>query len=145
MLMSRVHCFARVVIVCGLVLPIAACSAHSSMKLGSATDTVPVDTTQRVAPHSEPVFVTKETLAPGTYRVIARIDVGKSWYGGPTAVYQSLADRARELGADAVIQVETWLQPSGFSWAAPHGSGQAVKLLKGDPRAEFAARRGDWR
>jgi uncharacterized protein YbjQ (UPF0145 family) len=39
-----------------------------------------------------------------------------------------MADRARELGANAIIQAKTWRQPSGFSWAAPHGSGQAVRI-----------------
>jgi hypothetical protein len=28
-----------------------------------------------------------------------------------------------------VIQVKRWHQPSGFSWVAPHGTGQAVKLI----------------
>jgi uncharacterized protein YbjQ (UPF0145 family) len=39
-----------------------------------------------------------------------------------------MAERARQLGANAIIQAKTWHQPSGFSWAAPHGSGQAVRV-----------------
>lgn len=59
---------------------------------------------------------------------VAVIDVGKIWYGGSAKVLVSMVDRARELGADPVIEVKTWHQPSGFSWAASHGSGKAVKF-----------------
>jgi uncharacterized protein YbjQ (UPF0145 family) len=60
--------------------------------------------------------------------MIATIDVGKKWYGSSHDAVSAMADRARELGANAVIQSKTWLAPSGFSWAAPHGSGQAVSV-----------------
>lgn len=54
-----------------------------------------------------------------------------------------MADRARELGANAVIQVKTWHQPSGFSWAAPHGSGQAVRI-KDVKLLESLGIKGNW-
>ena len=50
------------------------------------------------------------------------------WYGSSDKVLDSLADGAREVGADAVVEVKTWHQSSGWAWAAPHGSGKAVKI-----------------
>ena len=63
------------------------------------------------------------------YEALGTLDVGTIWYGGGDKVDQQMADRARAMGADAVINVRRWRQPSGFAWAAPHGSGQAVKIL----------------
>ena len=60
------------------------------------------------------------------YDFVSTIEVGKIWYGSAGNVLESIGERARELGANAVIDVKTWHQPSGFSWAAPHGSGRAV-------------------
>ena len=61
------------------------------------------------------------------HELIAIIDVGKIWYSGSDDILVEMAHRAREMGADAVINVKRWHQPSGFSWAAPHGQGQAVE------------------
>jgi hypothetical protein len=90
------------------------------------------------------VFVTEESLPPDVpFVMIATIDVGKKWYGSSHDAVTATADRARELGANAVIQSKTWLAPSGFSWAAPHGSGQAVKIS--DMKAlEASSVRGTW-
>lgn len=63
------------------------------------------------------------------YEVLAEIDAGKTWYGGMDGVLGQMADQARALGAHAVIEVVTWRQPSGFSMAAPHGRGIAVRIL----------------
>jgi hypothetical protein len=85
--------------------------------------------------------VTQQPLPSGVAaEELARIDVGKIWYGSSKNVEISMADRARELGANAVVQVKTWHQPSGFSWAAPHGSGVAVRV---DPKA-LESLSGSW-
>ncbi len=79
--------------------------------------------------HQDKVFLTQQPLpANAEFEVIADIQVGKIWYGSSDNVYESMATRARELGADAVVEIRTWTQPSGFSWAAPHGASKAVKL-----------------
>jgi uncharacterized protein YbjQ (UPF0145 family) len=54
-----------------------------------------------------------------------------------------MAKRARQLGADAVIDVDTWRQPSGFAWAAPHGSGKAVKFRNKED-IDLSGVDGDW-
>jgi hypothetical protein len=81
------------------------------------------------SPHQDKAFVTEQALpADVEFDLIGTIDVGKVWYGSSDNVLTSMAHRARELGANAVIETKTWHQPSGFSWAAPHGSGQAVHV-----------------
>jgi hypothetical protein len=124
-----------------VVLACANCSAHSPFLIRNTTHAEPVGSTAH-PPHTERVFVTKGGLAAHTYEVIAFLEVGRVWYGASSNVLVSMADRARELGANAVLDVRTWTQPSGFSWAAPHGSGKAVKFT--GERPDLSALDGDW-
>lgn len=104
------------------------CSAHSPMIIQDTTDTH-IISDKKYPSHQDKVFLTQQPLpANAEFEVIADIQVGKIWYGPSNSVYESMATRARELGADAVVEIRTWTQPSGFSWAAPHGAGKAVKL-----------------
>jgi hypothetical protein len=126
-----------------VVLALAGCSAHSPFIAKGTTDTVPVSQ-EKYAPHSNPVFVTAASLPPtAKYEVVAQIEVGKAWYGSDRRVLQTLAERGRQLGADAVIETKTWHQPSGWSWASPHGSGKAIKVTdKGS--INFSTMEGAW-
>ena len=125
-------------VVCSVML--AGCAAHSPMIIKDTTDTHPINVSSLPA-HQDKVFVTEQGLPQNAgAQEIARIDVGKIWYGASKSVLVSMADRARQLGANAVVQVKTWHQPSGFSWAAPHGSGTAVRV---DPKA-LESLSGSW-
>jgi hypothetical protein len=111
------------------------------MIIKNTTDTRPVSQTQYPA-HHDKVFITDQSLPSNVVvEQVATIEIGKIWYGSTKNVTTSMADRARELGANAVIQVKTWHQPSGFSWAAPHGSGLAVRVS--DPKA-LESLAGSW-
>ena len=104
------------------------------MILKNTTDVAPT-TSQRYLAHINRVLVVQGPLPIDVqYEVLATIDVGKVWYSGADGIPGEMAMRARNLGADAVINVRQWRQPSGFAWAAPHGQGQAVKILNKDPR-----------
>jgi hypothetical protein len=97
------------------------------MILQSTTDSTPPESQH--APTTEQIFITAQSLPPSVeYERISQIDYGKAWYGDSTDAYAAMAKRARELGANAVIEARTWYQPSGFSWAAPHGTGLAVRI-----------------
>ncbi len=125
------------------VLLLSACAAHSPFIVKNTTDSSVVGQT-KYPPHHDKVFVTEQALpADVEFDLIGTIDVGKVWYGSSQNVLTSMADRARELGANAVIQAKTWHQPSGFSWAAPHGSGQAVHLKDVNVLASRGIS-GDW-
>ncbi len=129
-------------LVCLVVL--AACSAHNPFIVKNTTDVAP-NTAAVYEPHGNPVWVTSEAL-PDTarYEVLGELEVGRVWYGGQDKALVQLAEGARQLGADAVVEVKTWHQPAGWSWSAPHGSGKAVKIL--DPASvDLSALPGDWR
>ncbi len=95
-------------------------------------------------PHTNPVFVTKATLPLESFEPIADLEESKGWYGSTDNTQQALADRARELGADAVLNMKSWHAPSAWSWASPYSSGRAVKL-RGDPKQILKGVAGDWR
>ena len=126
-----------------IAVVIAACSAHSPLIVKNTTD-VNQPSATKYAPHSDRVFVTSASLpTTAKYEVLGQLEVGKVWYGSSHDVLQSLADGARKLGADAVVEVKTWHQPSGWSWAAPHGSGKAVKITE-PGSVRFSDLAGDW-
>ena len=120
------HAWIRILPV--LALLVGACSAHNPFIVSNKTVSSPVSEA-KFPPHSDKVFFTEQSL-PSTvkFELISPIDVGKVWYGSKERVYKTMAERARQLGANAVIEVKTWRQPSGYSWAAPHGSGQAIRV-----------------
>jgi len=75
------------------------------------------------------VLVTFNALPPdGGYEVIGPISVYKRWFGGLATARRLLADRARELGANAVVESRLWLAPAFPAQVAPHGSGIAVRV-----------------
>lgn len=126
----------KTLILIALVLALGACSAHSPFILTNTTEGKSATSAKKYQSHSKPVLVTQSGLpADIQYELVETVEVGKIWYGGSSSVDESMAARAREIGADAVILTKHWHQPSGFSWAAPHGSGQAVKILNVDPAA----------
>jgi hypothetical protein len=112
-----------------LAAVLSACSAHSPFILQNTTDSASAADAKAYPAHTNKVRVTSGGLPPDvSYEVLENIEVGRIWYGRGETAQKQLAERARKIGADAVISVKTWYQPSGFSWAAPHCSGTAVKL-----------------
>jgi len=121
---------------------LTACSAHSPFILNETIDSAAPDTT---APAStDKVFITKQPLPPGVaFETVSTIDVGTLFYGSVDRVFVLMANRARELHANAVVEVKTWRQPSGYSYAAPDGSGIAVRVA--DIKAmESSGIQGSW-
>jgi hypothetical protein len=134
----------QIVWICFVAVLVSGCSAHNPFIIKSTTDTKQVSQVKR-APHNNPVYVTEASLPTNAkYEILAQLEVGKIWYGSSTNVEQSLADGARKIGADAVIEVKTWRQPSGWSWAAPHGSGKAIKVIE-PTSVDFKNLNGAWK
>jgi len=122
-----------------LAMVLSACSARNPFIVANTTDLTPASA-QHNSAHVGPVLIVAGPLpAKARFELIGEIEIGKVWYGGADKILQELADRARELGADAVIEVKTWHQPSGYSWAAPHGHGQAVKILNPEELHDLSA------
>ena len=75
------------------------------------------------------VYITEEAL-PNTiqYTDLGKIGVNQMWYTGMEELWGELAQKARERGANAVINVEAFRAPAAFAWAAPHLEGRAIRV-----------------
>jgi len=124
--------------------------------LGSAcaTDnpfTVSKDTTifKGVADTSRPspdnkIYLTEDSIRERNgYKVLGEIRVITLGYGGSNKVYQDMVNKALEVGADAVVGVQIWRQPSGGAWAAPQGTGIAIKLDE-NSKVDLTKLNGKW-
>jgi hypothetical protein len=119
------------------------CSTHSIMLIKDKTTFAPSGT-QHYTAHTNRVFITQAPLPPSIKaQVIGRIDVGTVMYNAPHIVYCRMAAKAREIGADAIVDAKTWFQPCGWSWSAPHGKGIAIKLLEG-AAGDVSWPKGEW-
>jgi len=116
------------------LLAIATCLALSGCTASSPfivkdTVTTSVSSDAASSPYEGKVFVTSQALpAAVQYQVLGTITVGAAWYGSDDKAVAQLVAKARKLGANVVIDEKTWWQPSGFSWAAPHASGRAIRV-----------------
>jgi hypothetical protein len=89
----------------------------------------PASAVETVAVREGKILVTFNALpAEGAFEVIGPISVHKRWFGGTTAAIPLLANKARELGANAVVETRIWLAPAFPANVAPHGSGIAVRI-----------------
>ena len=131
------------VIILAAILLLTSCSAHSPMIVKNTENVTAVSQTRYPA-HSNKVLLTSETLPKSEkIEVLEAIEVGKVWYGSSKNVALSMAERARAIGADAVLEYKTWHQPSGFSWFAPHGSGKAIKIHD-KSSVDLSSIKGEW-
>ena len=109
----------------------------------TTTDSEPVSA-NKYETHGNKVLIAEDSLPPSAkYEVLSQIEVGMARYGSVKTVYQLMARKARALGADAVVEVKTWHQPSGWSWSAPHGSGKAIKVLD-NSTVDLSTLKGEW-
>jgi hypothetical protein len=75
------------------------------------------------------ILITEASLPQSIrYVDLGTITVSSKFYGSAEALFPKLADKARKKGANAIINTHSYLAPSGFAWAAPHLSGQAIRM-----------------
>jgi len=76
------------------------------------------------------VFVTQDELPDGiAFEVLGTVEArAGGGYSAVETLYPLLADEARKIGANAVIETRGGRRPSGFSWSAPFTNGTAVKV-----------------
>lgn len=79
---------------------------------------------------SGPVFITKSGLPDNVeYEVIGDVKANaRAGYASVETLYPMLADEARKVGANAVINVYGGRTVHLFSWAAPYTGGTAIKV-----------------
>ncbi|MBN1534550.1 MAG: hypothetical protein JXA20_17890 [Spirochaetes bacterium] len=120
-----------------MIAAIFGCSSH---QVADATRSA----LKKYPAHSKKVFVTESRLpVSAKVELLAELKAGDVWYGKSDNLLESLADGARQLGGDAVVEARTWRQPSGFSWAAPFGSGKIVKVIDAGS-VNFSELKGEW-
>jgi hypothetical protein len=122
------------------LLLISACaSPHAPISFKHVESTTPAGTTGHTyPPRTDKIWVTADDIPPGVkYEVIEQIDVGSHWYGSVDKLNALFAKRGRAIGADAIVHVRTWHQPSMMAWSAPQGQGIAIKLLDADKKFDL--------
>jgi len=123
----------RLAAIAVLASMVAGCGVHSVWNISDRVSAKPV---MELPAHSKQVFVTKAGLPPGTYDTVGQIDLSRNTCEGDREVMGVFADKARDLGCDAVVEVDIWHKPSVDIWhkpsgwckRSPHANGQCVVL-----------------
>ncbi len=78
----------------------------------------------------KPILMIKGNLPPEMkVEVIGEVRANQAFYGDTSRVYASMAAKARQVGADAVVQVKVKYRVSALAWSAPTVSGVGVKII----------------
>lgn len=102
-----------------VVLVFSACHTRSAPQYEPAA--------RRAISHHRKVFLTPDTLEPGTYEFVKDLEGGKSFYGTvPQALNAFASDVAEPEGVDVVMSLERWFAPTWLAWAAPRVGGKGV-------------------
>ena len=104
----------------------AGCAATSS--------STPVAGGQQAAAWTGQVYVSEGRLPESVkYKVMGTVEANaRSGYDSGTALYPMLADEARKLGANAVVEVTGARRVTALSWAAAYVKGVAVRVDDAD-------------
>lgn len=90
------------------------------------------------------VFLMEAALPdPAAYQVLGEIKVIRIDDVGYAAIYQELANKALDVGADAVVEIATWREPTTRTFGSPQGMGKAIKVKKG-VKIDFSKMKGQW-
>jgi hypothetical protein len=74
-------------------------------------------------------LVTSKALpAEGDFAILGRIDVHSRWFGSTGKATKLLAEKAKMMGGNAVVESQVWQAPAFPAIVAPHGSGIAVRI-----------------
>ena len=108
------------------------CATSSSVPVAQA----PMQTSAAPATGSVPyvapanaVCMIKGPLPPNIqFSVVGSVEGSKEFYGSVNEILPLMADEARKLGGDVIINLETHQRVGLWAWAHPVGNGTAIKL-----------------
>jgi len=91
------------------------------------------------------VFITEEPVPEGMAHVVIgeiKANTRETRFSSAKGIYPLLADEARRVGANAVVNVEGGRRVDASAWTADFASGQAIRIdsveaLKSLPGAEY--------
>ena len=107
------------------IILVAACAEQTTTPVVGSADV------KTYPAHGKPVRIVRGGLPPGTsYEELGQLKAIEDGYGELSKAERRIADSARAIGADAVINVKVWHAPRLSGWAVPHAEGVAVKILK---------------
>jgi uncharacterized protein YbjQ (UPF0145 family) len=107
-------------------------------------------TAQPSAPRATAAYTGKVLILGGPlpadlrHEVVGHIGVFKRGFGGTGEAFHMLGDKARALGANAVIDARVWLAPAFPVNVAPHGRGIAVRVQDPTALEELGKTGGRW-
>lgn len=146
--MNRSLALGIVIALTGLLL---GCASQSTNSAPSAANSAPASPASEAKANTAPAVKPKVLIVWGTtlpadieYEVIGPISVYKRWFGGMGQAYPLLADKARELGGNAVIDARAWLSPAFPAQVAPHGKGIVIRVKDPAKLETLAAEAGQW-
>ena len=66
--------------------------------------------------------------AQGEFEILGQVDVHSRWFGSTSKATKLLAEKARSMGGNAVVEARVWQAPAFPAMVAPHGSGIVVRI-----------------
>lgn len=133
---------ARMLLLGGLPFLIGCSNVHSVWNIFDRSSAKLLASTN-FTPHEGLVFLTEMDLpARVSAERIAKVDVGIVRADPTEAALVMLANKARAIGANAVIQLKIWYIPNSGGANGPQASGLAVRLADTNAVSGF---NGYWR
>ncbi|NTV71558.1 MAG: hypothetical protein HGA71_15605 [Azonexaceae bacterium] len=77
---------------------------------------------------SRTLVTTNALPAEGDFKIIGPLNVHARWPGSTHKATKLLAEQAKSLGANAVVEARVWQDLAFPAGIAPHGSGIAVRI-----------------
>ena len=109
------------ILVLGVAIVVGGCAADSAVRPAPDYQARPAST--------NPVCFLRTPLPANIkHRVLGDVTASKEFYGSVSELMPGMADDARKLGADAVINFSGSQRIGLWAWARPVGQGTAVKL-----------------
>lgn len=91
------------------------------------------------------VLVTASALpAKGDFEALGALHVQSRWPGGTGKANKLLAEQARGMGANAVVEARAWQALAFPAVVAPHGSGIAVRIADDELLRSLAGSGSSW-
>lgn len=122
----------------GRVMSYPAAGVERMQRLTDHETAPPAPATQlasAAAPFVCRTFISEKDVDKFFYIFVQTIKAKKQWYGSSGVLYEKIAEKAREIGPDAVINFHTWHSPSGWAWATPYAEGMGVKWTEAGRKA----------
>jgi hypothetical protein len=127
------------------------CASQSTSTAPAAANSAPASSASEAKGNTAPAAKPKVLMVWGStlpadieYEVIGPISVYKRWFGGMGQAYPLLAERARELGGNAVLAAHAYLSPAFPANVAPHGKGIVIRVKDPAKLERLSAEDGQW-